>query len=348
MKRALTLAEKGHGKVAPNPLVGAVIVYKDRIIGEGYHGYHGDKHAEINAINSVKDEDFKYLKESTIFCNLEPCSDSYPGKINPPCCNKIIEVSFKKVVIAQLDPNPKVSGRGVRRLEEAGIEVELGVLEKEAIILNRGFNSVMRQKRPFIHLKWAQTLDGQVATKDGVSKWISSQECRKETHYYRSLCDGIMVGTNTVIKDNPSLNARYGFEPSPRPVIIDRSLKLDRDLEVFKHNPLVITSKNLIEEDLPFSTIRLEGDSFDIGDILNELPPIGINSLFVEGGANLITQFIEKGLWDQITVYIAPKILGEGISPVGLLDIRHPRESINFNKTDIKTIDDHIVFNGWK
>lgn len=348
MKRALTLAEIGRGKVAPNPLVGAVIVYKNQIIGEGYHGYHGDKHAEINAINSVKDENLQYLKESIIYCNLEPCSDSYPGKINPPCCDKIIDIGFKKVVIGQLDPNPKVSGRGVRRLEEAGIEVELGLLEDEAIHLNRGFNSVMRQKRPFIHLKWAQTLDGQVATKDGVSKWISSEECRKETHYYRSLCDGIMVGTNTVIKDNPSLNARYGFEPSPRPVIIDRSLKLDSNLEVFKYNPLIITSKQYLDKDFKFSAIGLNGEKFSIEEILNKLPSAGINSLFVEGGANLITQFIEAGLWDQITVYIAPKILGEGISPVGLLDIRHPRESINFNKTEIKTIDDHIVFNGWK
>lgn len=340
MKRALALAEKGRGRVSPNPLVGSVIVFNNKIIGEGFHEVYGGKHAEVNALESIDSKQLHLLKQSTLYCNLEPCSKNYPGKKNPPCCDVIITAGIQKVIVGQLDPNPMVAGSGIRKLEEAGIDVELGLLEEECINLNRGFNSVMRQNRPFIHLKWAQTLDGQIATKNGVSKWISSEECRAETHYYRSLCDGIMVGNSTIINDDPILDARYGFSPSPRPVILDRKSKLDRQYKVFKRDPIVITSE---------SGFKLEESGyFNLFDVVKSLPDSGINSLFVEGGSNLLTQFLKEGLWDQITIYIAPKILGGGISPVADIGISHPQSALEFSRKYIKQIDDHIVFNGWK
>lgn len=347
MERALELALGGLGKVSPNPMVGAVIIKEDKIIGEGFHGFYGDKHAEVHALNSCETD----VRGADLYCNLEPCSTAYTGKINPPCCDAIIKAGISRVFIGQLDPNPKVSGTGVKRLRNAGVEVYTGILEEEALELNRGFNSVMTVERPYIHLKWAQTLDGQIATKAGVSKWISSEECRKETHYYRSLCDAILVGRNTITEDDPALDARYGFSPSPRPVVIDAKLKTDPKSKIFTRNPIIFTNRNnRIERREMYSGefALLEGSCFPLTVILDELKNRGVNSLFVEGGSDLLTQFLEAGLWDRITIYTAPKILGEGISPVGVLPIDHPKDSITFKKHSFKILDNHMVFNGWR
>ncbi len=347
MKRALELALLGLGKVPPNPMVGAVIVKNGNILGEGFHGFYGDSHAEINAIDSCLDSP----KGADLYCNLEPCSTFYHGKINPPCCDRIIEVGIKRVFIAQIDPNPMVSGSGVKRLRNAGIEVVLDICKEESITLNRGFNSAMVNDRPFIHLKWAQTLDGQIATSEGVSKWISSDECRKETHYLRSMCDGIIVGRKTISEDNPTLDARYGFSPSPRPIVIDSGLKSDPKSNIFGRDPIIfcssLTSKNR-RALYRGEKLLLDGSEFSIKLVVKALLAKGINSLFVEGGANLITQFLEAGLWDRVTIYTAPKILGMGLSPVGSLGITDPKESIMFENSDFKVLDNHMVFNGYK
>lgn len=343
----MDLAIKGAGKVSPNPMVGAVIVKDGEIIGEGYHRYHGDRHAEVNAILSCS----KDPSGGDLYCNLEPCSTDYPGKINPPCCDAIIKCGIKNVFIGQLDPNPKVSGSGVERLEGAGINVRYGVCEAEALELNRGFNSVMLQGRPYVHIKWAQSLDGQTATKDGASKWITSEECRKETHWHRSKCDAIMVGRKTIESDNPTLNARYGYYPSPRPVVVDSELKCNPDSEVFKHNPIMFTSSESSEKRRALfngDICLLAGKRFSIKAILEELKLNGINSLFVEGGANLISQFMNEGLWDRITVYTAPKIMGDGLSPVGEIGVKHPEESIEFAESSFEVLDGHMVFNGFR
>ncbi len=347
MKRAISLARGGLGKVSPNPLVGAVIVKNEEIIGQGYHEYYRGKHAEINAIESC----IESTVGSTLYCNLEPCSKFYKGKNNPPCCDAIIKAGIKRVVVSQVDLNPNVSGSGLALLESNGIEVLVGVEQRLALELNRGFNTVMKLGRPYVHIKWAQTLDGQIATSDGVSKWISSEECRKNSHFHRSCCDGIIVGRRTLELDNPTLDVRYDNLPSPRPIIIDPLLKSPANLKIFDKNPVIICSEEVSESHKARyrgSFLKLKGSTFKIKDIIDELKLIGINSLFVEGGSNLITQFLEAGLWDQITVYTAPKLLGNGLSPVGSLSINHPKDSIKFKSPSFEILDNHMVFNGYR
>lgn len=346
MTRAITLARGGLGKVSPNPMVGTVITKGREVISEGFHKFYGDSHAEVHAINSASES----LIGATLYCNLEPCSKSYPGKINPPCCDSIIKSGITKVVIAQLDPNPMVSGSGIARLKEAGIDVVTGVCSSDALELNRGFNSVMINKRPYIHIKWAQSLDGKIATKSGVSKWITSEECRKETHKYRSMCDGILVGRRTVVLDNPTLDARYGFSPSPRPVVIDSNLQNDPNLKVYERNPIIFCNKTSEGKKSSYKgeKIELEGSNYNIMSILGELMTRGINSIFVEGGSNLISQFLSKGLWDRVTVYTAPKLLGDGLSPVDNIEVTHPKDALKFASSSFKILDNHIVFNGYR
>lgn len=347
MKRAISLAQGGRGRVSPNPLVGSVIVKNNRIIGEGFHRAHGEKHAEIEALDSCRESPYG----GTLYCNLEPCSKSYPGKINPPCCDAIIRAGISRVVIGQIDPNPEVAGSGVSKLKAAGIEVLTGVEARESFILNRGFNSVMTMGRPWVHLKWAQTLDGQIASLTGKSKWISSQKCREEVHSYRSLYDGILVGRKTLELDNPLLDARYGYFPSPRAVIVDPELKASPDLAIFKRNPLIICSTTVSDHKKRAYSgdfIELEGRNFSTDLILKSLKNRGINSLFVEGGASILTAFLKDGLWDRVTVYTAPKIMGAGISPVLDLGVDHPGDSITFARSSFKTLDNHMVFNGYR
>ena len=200
--------------------------------------------AEINAIESSLEP----LDGSTLYCNLEPCSKIYSGKKNSPCCDAIIKSGIKRVVIAQIDPNPHVSGSGVTLLRENGIEVITGVEQEKALELNVGFNSVMSKGRPYIHIKWAQSLDGKIAASSGVSKWISSEACRKEVHFFRGIYDAILVGRNTLEMDNPQLDTRYGGINSPRPVIIDAHLKSSPELNVFKRDPVVFCSDSLDSE----------------------------------------------------------------------------------------------------
>ncbi len=347
MLRALEIAREGIGKVSPNPLVGAVIVKDGKILAEGYHQYFGGKHAEINAIESSLEP----LDGSTLYCNLEPCSKIYSGKKNSPCCDAIIKSGIKRVVIAQIDPNPHVSGSGVTLLRENGIEVITGVEQEKALELNVGFNSVMSKGRPYIHIKWAQSLDGKIAASSGVSKWISSEACRKEVHFFRGIYDAILVGRNTLEMDNPQLDTRYGGINSPRPVIIDAHLKSSPELNVFKRDPVVFCSDSLDSElykKFKCQLIKLPGYSFSINTIIREITALGINSLYIEGGSNLVTQFVQNDSWDRISIYIAPKLFGNGLSSLGDIGVTEPSNGLGFVKTTIHCIDNNIVFNGYK
>ena len=347
MKRAIHLARGGLGQVSPNPLVGAILVKNNKVIGTGFHMIYGGKHAEVNALESCTEN----YEGSTLYCNLEPCSTNYSGKHNKPCCYSIIKAKIKRVVIGQLDPNPNVSGSGVAILKENGIEVVTGVLEKEALDLNKGYNTCQIKNRPFVHLKWAQTLDGKIATNNGVSKWITKESLRKHCHSLRAKYDAILVGRNTYEQDNPTLNARYGYSPSPRPIVIDKNLKLKPDLNIFKRNPIIFClDSNSNNEASKFSgnVIKLQKDLFSIEHLLKEIKKLGINSLFVEGGQNLLTQFITLDQWDVTTVYMAPKILGSGLSPIGNLNINNPGSSVEFKNPVFEIIDNHIVFTGFR
>lgn len=314
MERALDLAKLGLGRVAPNPMVGAVIVHKGYIIGEGYHQVYGGPHAEVNAISSVKDKNL--LKESTIYVNLEPCNHT---GLTPPCTNLIIEHSVPRVVVGQIDPNPLVGGKGIERLKNNGIDVEQGVLEEESLDLNKRFNTFHKKKRPFIILKWAQTEDGFVDAVRNIDdpvqpNWITDEFCRRLVHKWRSEEPAIIVGTETAKKDNPQLNVRSWSGKSPLRLVIDRNLRLDKSLYLFDGSiPTIIfnAEMNSTRENLQY--IKLDFSKDILQSIMNELYEKSLQSLIVEGGPILLNSFIKQGLWDEARIFTGPLNFGNGV-----------------------------------
>lgn len=308
MRRALELAEWGRGHVSPNPMVGCVIVHDHKIIGEGWHREYGGPHAEVNAVNSVENQDL--LSESTVYVTLEPCA--HWGK-TPPCANLLVEKKVKKVVIAASDSNPLVGGRGIEILKNAGIEVETGVLEKEARWQNRRFFTQIEKQRPYIILKWAQTQDGFVARENFDSKWISNSQSRQLVHKWRAEEDSILVGKNTAAYDNPRLDVRDWVGKNPIRVVLDSKLELSGDLNLFDQSvPTLIfntvtakTKENLEWICLPKITPET---------VLRELYSRKTQSLIVEGGSQVLSQFIESGLWDEARVFTASTRFDRGIS----------------------------------
>lgn len=282
MRRAIQLAKCGEAAVAPNPMVGAVIVKDDRIIGEGYHRRYGGPHAEVNAVNSTE-EDFDGC---TMYVTLEPCS--HWGK-TPPCCDMIIEKGFKRVVIGMQDPNSKVNGEGIRRMKEAGIEVEVGVLEEECRDINPCFNTYHSMLRPRVTLKWAQMSDGTIGYKmdAGQRLRISTPFTEMLVHRLRSRCQAIMVGTETAIQDNPSLSTRLWKGNSPLRVTIDRRGRLDSSVKLISDGQETIVYHNEI-----------------LSEILFDLHKRGVQHLLVEGGSKLLQSFIDSKLWDDARVEI--------------------------------------------
>lgn len=315
MKRCLELAKLAKGSVAPNPLVGAVVVYKDIIIGEGFHKQYGEPHAEVNAIESVKDKSL--LKESTLYVNLEPCC--HYGK-TPPCTSKILDVGIPHVVIAALDPFEKVSGTGAKILKQAGVKVEIGLLENEARYLNRFFYTFHEKKRPFVFFKWAQTIDGyidRVRSTNEKPSTITDNAVGVFVHRARAASQAIMVGTNTVINDNPSLTTRLWKGKNPIRVTLDRYGKLDSELSIFNgESPCILFSSEHNTKNYGGNTevIRVNFNESLEESILYELYQKGIQSLMVEGGSSLINSFIQTNLWDEAFVLINNIFtLGKGV-----------------------------------
>ena len=348
MKRALKLAKEFKGYTHPNPAVGAVLVKDGRIIGEGAHKKAGDLHAERIAIQNAKED----IEGSTLFVTLEPCC--HYGK-TPPCTEAIIDGRIKKVVVATLDPNPLVAGKGVEILKKQGIEVEVGVLEDEAKELNEDFFVYIQKGRPFIHLKFAQTIDGKIATRTGSSKWITGEEARKYAHILRKEAGAVMVGVGTVLKDNPSLTVRHiEALKQPKRILIDKYLETPIDFNIFNKEAetILITSekadkeklKKLEErENIKIFVLPLKNDKFEINDILNLLKEEDIIHVLVEGGRGLITSFIKDKLFDKLSVFIAPKIVGEdGISSIGELGIETINQAINLKTRHIHQLGNDI------
>lgn len=314
MSRAIELAKRGIGKVNPNPLVGAVIVNNSEIVGEGWHQKYGGKHAEVNAIEMAGEK----AKGATIYINLEPCS--HYGK-TPPCVKKIIESGIKRCVVSILDPNPLVSGRGINILKEAGIEVEVGLLEKEAKKLNRVFLKYITEKTAFLFLKCGITLDGKLATREGNSKWITNNISREKVQFLRNKYMGIMVGINTILVDNPKLDARIEDGRNPYRIIIDPDLKTPLEAKVLDYDDnksIIITSKDNSENEKinyflkkGVNLIFLEGKNFKINDILKELANKNIDSVLLEGGGKLISSAFSENIIDGGEIFIAPKIMGD-------------------------------------
>ena len=311
MQRALQLAALGREWVSPNPMVGCVIVHNDLIIGEGFHQKYGDAHAEVNAFNTVINKDL--LSESTVYVTLEPCS--HFGK-TPPCADLLIKHKVKKVVICNTDPFPQVSGTGIKKLQAAGIEVITAVLAKHGEELNKRFFKAHQSGLPYIVIKWAETSDGFVAQKDGNSLAISNATTNITVHRWRAEEAGILVGTNTVLTDNPQLNARNWPEANnPTRIIIDKNLRIKGDFNIFdrKQKTLIYNlHKNQIEENLEF--IQINSTASFMKKILSDLKRRGINSVLVEGGPQLIQSFFEEQLYDEIRVIKSDMVLKEGIN----------------------------------
>ncbi|MEZ4884892.1 MAG: bifunctional diaminohydroxyphosphoribosylaminopyrimidine deaminase/5-amino-6-(5-phosphoribosylamino)uracil reductase RibD [Chitinophagales bacterium] len=313
MHRAIQLAQKGLGSVAPNPMVGAVIVHQNRIIGEGWHERYGEGHAEVNAIASVKKEDLPLLPESTIYVTLEPCA--HYGK-TPPCANLLVKYRIKKAVIGCLDPNPKVKGRGIEILKEAGIEVITGIAAEKCRHLTRRFLTFHQQHRPYIILKWAQTADGFFAPKTaGKQEWISNSIAKRLSHRWRTEEAAILVGRKTAEIDNPQLTARLWTGKNPMRLVIDKDLQLKPTLHLFDQTvpTIVFTAKKADSlQNLTFRTLDFSQNI--VPQILEYLHEQQINSLIVEGGRQVLQSFIDLELWDEARVFGGNQYWGEGIS----------------------------------
>jgi len=357
MNRAIELAQNGIGKVSPNPLVGAVIVKNDAIIGEGWHEKFGEAHAEVNAIRNAKIFDFT---DCTIFVNLEPCA--HKGK-TAACVDAIIMGKFKKVVIGMQDPNLLVSGKGIAKLQKAGIEVEIGVLEAECQELNKSFIKYITTLTPYVMIKIAQTLDGFIATNRGSSKWITSEESRKLVHQFRAEYDAILVGSGTVQADNPSLTVRDVEGRQPFRIILDNKLTLPLTIKLFndefKANTIVVCEKSLVKtqkaENLRLGLIKVIGvklnseGNLDLKETLEILAKdYNIASIMVEGGSKIYSSFLKEQLFDEIKIFVAPKLFGNGMNSFSELNIASVKDAkeLKFSKTE--TIGEDILITAIK
>lgn len=315
MNRCIRLAKKGFGKVSPNPMVGAVIVYKNKIIGEGYHQKYGEPHAEVNAINSVKDKSL--LKYSCIYVSLEPCS--HYGK-TPPCADLIIRNKIPEVIIGSTDPNPKVKGRGIKKLQDAGVKVHYGVLKNECDELNKRFFTYHIKKRPYIIFKWAETKDGfiDMCRKSGIikkSQWITNEFCRTLVHKWRTEEDAFMIGTNTVVNDNPLLTARNWTGKNPTRIIIDKNLKINESYRIFDKSALTIVINNVKDvqkQNILYLKTDIEKNS--VFNIIKKLYEQKIQSVVIEGGSYTLKQFIQNKLWDEARIFKGSKVFNNGVS----------------------------------
>jgi len=336
MHRCLELARLGLGSVAPNPMVGALLVYNDRIIGEGFHKKYGKAHAEPNCITSVKVEHQNLIEQSTLYVSLEPCA--HFGK-TPPCADLIIEKKIPKVVIGCRDPFIEVNGKGIEKLRAAGIAIELGVLENDCKILNKRFFTFHTQRRPYVILKWAQTLDSKIANEDFSRILISSEYTNRIVHQWRGEEMAIAVGTNTALFDDPELTTRLSPGNNPIRIVVDMDLRLPKSLKLFNSKtPTIIF--NTKKHNLPVEKISInelgqigvgyyqvtEDVSF-VHQMMNALCTMNIQSVLIEGGSYLLQSFIEEGIWDEARVITNEQLsVGTGFSaPVlkeaGLQDV---------------------------
>lgn len=316
MRRALELAKLGQGATAPNPMVGAVLVAEGRIIGEGYHQAYGGPHAEVLAVRSVPPEHRQLLPKSSLYVTLEPCS--HYGK-TPPCADLILQEGIPRVVVAQQDPFPDVAGRGIQRLREQGVEVCVGCLEDEAMLLNAAFNTRHILGRPFVLLKWAESADGfiDIRRDEHTRPYVFSSPYRlRLVHRLRHDYQAILVGFNTALLDNPSLTNRYWGKRQPIRIVLDRSLSLPQHLKLLSDGVCStwVLHKQGYEPKTTHPHVRhLALDIFDAEHILQRLAAEGINSVCVEGGSHTLQMFLEHGLYDAIECEHSDTVLGEGV-----------------------------------
>jgi diaminohydroxyphosphoribosylaminopyrimidine deaminase/5-amino-6-(5-phosphoribosylamino)uracil reductase len=313
MFRCLELASNGAGFVSPNPMVGSVLVYENRIIGEGWHQQYGGPHAEVNCIRSVNHEDQHLIPNATLYVSLEPCA--HFGK-TPPCSQLIIEKKIPKVVVACRDPFEAVNGKGIEQLQQAGVEVITGILEQEAIELNARFFCFHQEKRPYIILKWAQTNDGFIAGTSDNRLLITHEQTNRIVHRWRSEEAAILIGTETAIKDNPSLTNRYWIGKSPLRLVIDKHLRLPAHLTMFNDGePTIIFNEQKQEDMGHLKFVKINSDHYFIDQLFDYCYQNGIQSILVEGGTKLLQSFIDESHWDEARIVTNKALrIGSGLS----------------------------------
>jgi len=351
MKVALRLAAKGRGYVSPNPMVGAVIVNNGQIVGEGYHKKAGLPHAEINAL----EESGEAAKGATLYVNLEPCN--HQGK-TPPCTDKIIEAGISKVVAAMKDPNPLNSGEGFRRLRSAGINVKTGILEDKARQLNEAFIKFIKTGEPFVTAKIAMSLDGKIATRTGESKWITGIKARKYVQKLRSEVDAILVGINTIIKDDSELKAR-DREEKPIRVILDSQARIPLEARVLKGKPktMIATTKyatisRISELKKTGAEVLITGEKggkIDLKELMKKLGKLGITSLLLEGGGEILSSALSTRIVDKALFFIAPKIIGGRDAPttVGGEGIKNISEAVPLKRIKVRRFEEDVLIEGY-
>ncbi|MBN2000792.1 bifunctional diaminohydroxyphosphoribosylaminopyrimidine deaminase/5-amino-6-(5-phosphoribosylamino)uracil reductase RibD [candidate division KSB1 bacterium] len=352
MKRALRLAERGRGYVSPNPLVGAVIVKNNKVVGEGFHQKFGEAHAEVNAIQAAGDA----AAGATMFVNLEPCP--HYGKTGP-CTEAILRAGIARVVIGMQDPNPVVAGKGVKFLKSKGISVVENMLSEKCTELNQGYLKFIIEGMPFVTLKIAQTLDGRIATSTGHSRWITSENAREYSHRLRSENDAVLAGINTIITDDPKLTVYLVKGVSPKRIILDSRLRIPLDANILSeelpNKTVVLTTEQASKEKI--SRIEEKGamvvvmEADDRGwipqkAIWKKLADMGITSVLVEGGNKVITECLKGEFGDRLTLFLAPKILGTGIDAVGDLGIRNINSALRISDMSVKKFGNDLLITG--
>ncbi|MCA8914195.1 MAG: bifunctional diaminohydroxyphosphoribosylaminopyrimidine deaminase/5-amino-6-(5-phosphoribosylamino)uracil reductase RibD [Planctomycetes bacterium] len=356
MWRALELARRGQPYVAPNPMVGAVIVKDGQIVGEGFHEEFGGAHAEANAIRMAGDK----AKGATMYVSLEPCCEAYDGKKTPPCVPQIAAAGLSRVVVAVQDPHPKVAGNGIKALAAAGIDVAVGECLDEAAELNAAFFLHVRRGRPLVTAKWAMTFDGKIATRTGDARWISSEASRREVHYDRGCTGALIVGTGTVERDDPQLTARGDVGRQPLRVVIDRDLRIGMDRSLVKtagdFPVFIYCSEDAPEEkqkQLEAAGVYLillpsQGGQLRWMEILHDLGDRGVTSAIIEGGGGLFATAFQERAIDRVKIYLAPKIFGgeSATTPVEGPGIPDVERAITFDNVKTRTVGPDVVIEG--
>jgi len=353
MKVALLLARRGANWVSPNPMVGAVVVQKGQMVGRGYHRRYGGPHAEVFAL----EEAGKKANGATLYVTLEPCP--HYGK-TPPCVDQILQSGIRRVVIGAIDPNPAVCGRGIKRLREKGVEVVVGVLEKDIQKLNEKYFKFMQRGVPFVTLKVAQSLDGDIATASGQSHWITSLTARKKVHHLRSQHDAVLIGVNTVITDDPQLTVRHVQGHQPRRIILDGRLRIPLEARVlndeFAEQTLVFTTTRAPREKITriqekgaqvFCVEAQDTGQISVEHLLRKLGELGISSVLVEGGQEVFTQFLRSKQVDKMVIFAAPILIGQGLKAFGDLGVSRVDEALHLRDVKVQRLGEDIWLEGY-
>ena len=348
MTRAMKLAQKAKGKTSPNPMVGALVVKNGRIVGSGFHEKAGKSHAEYIALNQAGAQ----AKGAALYVTLEPCT--HFGR-TPPCVDKIIQSGIKEVVIGMIDPNPLNNGKGIEILKRCGIKVTVGVMEEELKALNKFFIKYITTKMPFVTVKIAQSLDGKIATKTGDSKWVTSEKSRVYSHRIRRYYDAVMVGVNTVLRDNPRLDAWFS-KTQPVKIVVDSQLSTPQEAHVFSNNSRVVIvtvatnpgqvteNRKLLGKQATVLEVREKAGQVNLKDMMRKLAQMEIANIFVEGGGTLIGSLFDEGLVDRVLFFISPKIIGgrDALSSVMGRGISRLGQAVKLRNTKIRHSEKHL------